>query len=89
MGDTRERELIQFITYINNLETTEFAGIVKILCVAFTNDGKTVRPYEEILSDLIDNFCNLGKRQRREIMKLLRQVEKDRKKEVKKINATK
>lgn len=81
MGDTLEKELIEFITIINRLEPVEFAGIVKILCVALADYSGKVRPYEEILSDLIDNFCKIGRRQRREIIKLLRQVKKDRKQE--------
>ena len=80
-----DKELIQFITYINNLEPIEFTGIAKILCVSVFADNaeeeKKVRKYEDILSDLMDNFCLLGRRQRREVFKLLRQVEKDRVKE--------
>lgn len=80
-----DKELIQFITYINNLEPIEFNGIAKILCVSIftdnTKEKKKIRKYEDILSDLMDNFCLLGRRQRKEIFKLLKQVEKDRIKE--------
>ena len=78
MGDTRESELIQFITFINNLEPIEFSGIAKILCVALCDEEGKVRPYVDVLSDLIDNFCSIGRRQRREIFKLLKRVEKEK-----------
>ena len=44
-----DKELIQFITYINNLEPIEFTGIAKILCVSVFTDNaeeeKKVRKY--------------------------------------------
>lgn len=86
MGDARDKELISFITYINRLEAVEFSAIVKILCVALADENAKVRPYEDILSDLIDNFCNIGRRQRKEILRLLKNVEKDRAKEKKHID---
>ena len=86
MGNTKDRELISFITYINRLEPIEFSGIVKILCVALADESAKVRPYEDILSDLIDNFCSIGYRQRKKILRLLKNIEKDRAKEKEHIN---
>lgn len=70
-----EKNFNEFIELITKLEPIEFLGITKIFCIPIvtkTNDEIIDRPFDEILSDLLDAFVALGCNQRREIIKVLR-----------------
>lgn len=71
-----EDKIIEFATLIGKLELVDFFGLCKILCVPTTvsGDGEDLRDFDEVCSDLIDRFISLGRKQKREIFKLLKQV---------------
>lgn len=68
----------EFAALVSKLELVEFFGICKVLCVATTKEGKgeDLRDFDEVFSDLIDRFVGLGRKQRREVMQVLRKAKK-------------
>lgn len=74
-----EKDVFNFLSGIGKLEPQEVIGLCKILGVQFAEQpedgGKPkLRDLEGIVSDLIDKFCVLNRKQRREILALLRKV---------------
>lgn len=67
----KPRELIQFLTKINSLEPAELAGVFKILKVSLKDADGALRSYEELLSETIDVYCGVGKKQRKELNKVI------------------
>lgn len=68
----------EFIKLISKLEPIEFIGIARILCVDIMDEAnKTPRDFEDILSDVVVKFNSLARKQRRDILKVLRKVEKE------------
>ena len=78
------KELTTFIKDVMELEPLEFMGILKIMSVEPRLEAKTPRPFEELLEDLIDRFCGLERKRRREVSKLVRLTVKKTKEEKKK-----
>lgn len=71
--EVKTEQVVRFIRDLMRLDSLEFIGISKIMCVATREeDNKKARPLEDILSDLIDRYVELGRKQRREIDKLIR-----------------
>ena len=71
----KKNELIELIT---KLEPVEFIGLARILCVDIINEeDKTTRDFYDILNDIIDKFNTLARKQRREILSVLRRVKKE------------
>ena len=71
----KKNELMELIT---ELEPVEFIGLARILCVDIINEeDKTTRDFYDILNDIIDKFNTLARKQRREILSVLRRVKKE------------
>lgn len=71
----KKNELIELIT---GLEPVEFIGLARVLCVDIINEeDKTTRDFYDILNDIIDKFNTLARKQRREILSVLRRVKKE------------
>ena len=71
----KKNELIELIT---ELEPVEFIGLARVLCVDIINEeDKTTRDFYDILNDIIDKFYTLARKQRREILSVLRRVKKE------------
>lgn len=71
----KKNELIELIT---ELEPVEFIGLARVLCVDIINEeDKTTRDFYDILNDIIDKFNTLARKQRREILSVLRRVKKE------------
>ena len=71
----KKNELIELIT---ELEPVEFIGLARILCIDIINEeDKTTRDFYDILNDIIDKFNTLARKQRREILSVLRRVKKE------------
>ena len=71
----KKNELIELIT---ELEPVEFIGLARVLCVDIINEeDKTTRDFYEVLNDIIDKFNTLARKQRREILSILRRVKKE------------
>lgn len=75
------KELTTFLEYIGQLEPIEFMGVLKIMSVQVLESEKKPRRYEDLLSDLIDRFCGLERKRRRELTKLVRLTIKKSKEE--------
>ena len=71
----KKNELIELIT---KLEPVEFIGLARVLCIDIINEeDKTTRDFYDILNDIVDKFNTLARKQRREILSVLRRVKKE------------
>lgn len=65
----------EFINLIKYLEPVEFIGLARILCVDIINkEDKTIRDFYYVLNDMVNKFNTLARKQRREILSVLRKV---------------
>ena len=71
----KKNKLIELIT---ELEPVEFIGLARVLCIDIINkEDKTARDFYEVLNDIVDKFNTLARKQRREILSVLRRVKKE------------
>ena len=71
----KKNELIELIT---ELEPVEFIGLARVLCIDIINkEDKTARDFYEVLNDIVDKFNTLARKQRKEILSILRRVKKE------------
>lgn len=71
----KKNELVELIT---KLEPVEFIGLARVLCVDIINEeNKTTRDFYDILNDIVNKFHTLARKQRREILSVLRRVKKE------------
>lgn len=86
-----EKQAEEFVCLISKLNAFEFMGILKLLSVPiFENEQEITketnpkdivsRQFEDLLDDAIDTFCVLNRARRREVLKLLREVRKEKSK---------
>ena len=71
-----EKQFNQFLELILTLEPVEFIGLARILCIDLMSDDKNSRDFYDILKDMLDKFPTLGRKQRREIISVLKQNKK-------------
>lgn len=67
-----DKAALQFVNAIVKLNPIEFIGVSKILCVPMVNTEKEARQFDDILSDMIDNFIKLNRRNKRELLQILK-----------------
>lgn len=70
--------LLKFIELIPTLEPVEFLGLAKILCTTTVDENMEPRPFEDIFEDMIDKFLSVGRRQRKDIIKVLKNAKKEK-----------
>lgn len=71
----KKNELIELII---KLEPIEFIGLAGVLCVDIINkEDKTTRDFYDVLNDIVNKFNTLARKQRREILSVLRRVKKE------------
>lgn len=68
------KNLLDFIEIIPKLEPIEFLGLSKILCVSTVDENMEPRDFEDIFSDMIDRFISIGRKQRRDILKVIKKA---------------
>ena len=72
-----KKQFNQFLELILTLEPVEFIGLARILCIdLMSDDKKNSRDFYDILKDMLDKFPTLGRKQRREIISVLKQNKK-------------
>lgn len=71
-----EKMVIRFVTGITKLEPIEFIGLTKVLCTPIVDEENNPREFDDILSDMIDRFVATGRRQRKDIIKIIEQTGK-------------
>ena len=71
-----EKMVIRFVTGITKLEPIEFIGLTKVLCTPIVDEENNPREFDDILSDMIDIFVATGRRQRKDIIKIIEQTGK-------------
>ena len=69
-----EKNLEKFMLEISKLGPIEFLGLAKIFNIElFEDEGeKQPRDFEAVLSEVLDKYIQLSRRQRRTIMKLIK-----------------
>ena len=71
----KKNELIELII---KLEPVEFIGLARVLCVDIINkEDKTTRDFYDVLNDIVNKFNTLARKQRREILSVLRRIKKE------------
>ena len=72
MKQINQKEFEDFLKKLTKLETIEFLGITKILCINLLNEDNTsLRPVKEIIEEMGNRYMGLNRSQRREIQKVL------------------
>ena len=69
----------EFTMRAASLEVEEFLGLTRLLNVPLTTDARDHRPFEDVFIDTVAAYGKLGRSQKRNIIKILRRVEKDNK----------
>lgn len=72
------KTFLSFIEEISKLSEIEFVGLSKILCVPILDKDKNERPFEEILSDMMDKFLMIKRGKRKEILNMIKDVNRAR-----------
>ena len=82
---TKEQTLTDFAIMLGKMDAMEFMGLAKILCVhVFDNENKdengkpAPREAEAIIEDCIIAFDNLNRKQRRDVLRVMRNTVKGR-----------
>lgn len=76
--EVNSKILLEFIELIPTLEPVEFLGLAKVLCTPTVDKNMESRPFEDIFSDMIDRFLSTGRRQRKDIIKILKNANKEK-----------
>lgn len=69
----------EFTMRAASLEVEEFLGLTRLLNVPLTTDACDHRPFEDVFIDTVAAYGKLGRSQKRDLIKILRRVEKDNK----------
>lgn len=72
------KTFLSFIEEVSKLSEVEFVGLSKILCVPILDKDKNERPFEEILSDMMDKFLMIKRGKRKEILNMIKDVNRTR-----------
>lgn len=64
----------KFILEVSKLEPIEFFGLTKVFNIELVEDDdkKTPRKFEEVLSEILDKYIRLSRKQRRTITKMVK-----------------
>lgn len=66
----------KFMELLIGLEAVEFLGLCKFLGVKLMEDSKSPRDFADLLSDLMEKFQNLNRIRQRELLQILKKVNK-------------
>ena len=69
----------EFTMRAASLEVEEFLGLTRLRNVPLTTDARDHRPFEDVFIDTVAAYGKLGRSQKRDLIKILRRVEKDNK----------
>ena len=65
-----------FMELLIGLEAVEFLGLCKFLGVKLMEDSKSPRDFADLLNDLMEKFQNLNHTRQRELLQILKKVNK-------------
>lgn len=71
----------EFAMRAASLEVEEFLGLTRLLHVPLSagTDARDHRPFEDVFIDTVAAYGKLGRSQKRDLIRILRRVEKDNK----------
>lgn len=72
------KTFLSFIEEVSKLSEVEFVGLSKILCVPILDKDKNERSFEDILSDMMDKFLMIKRGKRKEILTMIKDVNRAR-----------
>ena len=72
-----KKDLENFLTAIPKLEPVEFIGIVRLLGVKLFQESGEPKDFSDLLEEAIEKFQAIKRKGRREILRLLKNVEKE------------
>lgn len=71
-----QKRLYRFLEYISKLGPIEFLGIAHLLGVPLAIEGTTNnRDFDDILSDMLDNFITLSATKQKELIKIVKKTD--------------
>lgn len=82
--ETNEKDTVEFVSALCNLELPEFIGVLTLMGVQYRSEEneKKKRSLPDILTDVIDKYAALNRKQRKHLTQLvndsLRQSKKSR-----------
>ena len=70
---TSEKDTAEFVSALCNLELPEFIGVLTLMGVQYRSgeNEKKKRPLPDILTDVIDKYAALDRKQRRRLSQLM------------------
>ena len=66
----------KFMELLIGLEAVEFLGLCKFLGVKLMEDSKSPRDFADLLNELMEKFQNLNHTRQRELLQILKKVNK-------------
>ena len=81
---TAKKYTEEFVYALAKCDIASFLGVAKILCVKvdtlregadkdnLTKEDIEIRPFEDVVADMIDRFDSLGRNERRQIYEIVR-----------------
>lgn len=81
MFQRKEKKFAQFIQMISHLDAVEFLGVCKILKVPLIDEKGEDLPFDALLEGVLDGFLGMKKKPRKQLLEMLRQLEKEKMKD--------
>lgn len=69
---SKEKKFQEFLSAVSKLEPAEYCGLCKILCVPMIDENKDPLPFDTTLEQVMDRFLTMGRKPRRQLMKVLK-----------------
>lgn len=69
---SKEKKFQEFLSAVSKLEPAEYCGLCKILCVPMIDENKDLLPFDTTLEQVMDRFLTMGRKPRRQLMKVLK-----------------
>lgn len=82
LSKLEEKKIKSFIYAIPKLTAIEFIGICNLFKVKILDEDANPRDFGDLLEECIDVFEHLNKTKKKEILKLLKEIQKEKKMEV-------
>lgn len=66
-----KKDLSVFIERVSRLETIEFIGLARILCVELMEKNK-LRPFDKIIADMIESYSTAARKTKKQVSAILK-----------------
>ena len=78
MQQATHKEIKRFVKYLSKMTLIEFIGVAQMLCIPFTEDKDIEKPreFEEVFSEMYDQFIQLKPAVRVDILDVMKKTVK-------------